>query len=285
MTESPTPPERIDHALLALLDQLAQRGPLPRVRALHLPPLPAPGELRGEFCALELDDGAIGLGYVLLGDTHAGLLAQAGRLNPAGQPALAVASGYASADALQRTIGLAAINALTSSLYRRAGYVPPPAGDSLGALNPQPGDLLGMVGFFAPLVPRILASGARLRVLELRADLVRDEGALRVTQDPAELAECGQVLATGTLLLNDTLDATLAHCRQARALALIGPSVGCPPDPLWARGVTLLGGTWVLDPDAYLERLVRGQPSGDSARKSSITPADYPGWPALLARC
>ena len=51
---------------LALLEQYAQRAPLPRVRRLHLPPTPEPDRQRGEFCALELDDGALGLSYVLL---------------------------------------------------------------------------------------------------------------------------------------------------------------------------------------------------------------------------
>jgi hypothetical protein len=46
---------------LAQLERFAQRGPLPRMRALHLPPEPAPREARGEFCALELDDGSLGL--------------------------------------------------------------------------------------------------------------------------------------------------------------------------------------------------------------------------------
>lgn len=46
-------------ALLRQLDRFAQRGALPRVRALHLPLEPDPNAARGEFCALELDDGSM----------------------------------------------------------------------------------------------------------------------------------------------------------------------------------------------------------------------------------
>ena len=51
------------HETLALLEAFgaamrAAGRPLPRVRALHLPPRPTPGDLRGEFCALQLEDGA-----------------------------------------------------------------------------------------------------------------------------------------------------------------------------------------------------------------------------------
>ncbi|MBE0555417.1 MAG: hypothetical protein IH625_17185, partial [Rhodobacteraceae bacterium] len=49
---------------LAQLEAFAALGPLPRVRALHLPPGRYAQDNRGEFCALELEDGSIGLSYV-----------------------------------------------------------------------------------------------------------------------------------------------------------------------------------------------------------------------------
>ena len=69
----------------------------------------------------------------------------------------------------------------------------------------------------------------------------------RVTLDADALRECDKVIATGTLVLNDSLDAMLARCTRARHVALIGPSMGCLPDALFARGVTLLGGSWIDD--------------------------------------
>ena len=269
---------------LALLQSLAASGPLPRVRGLHLPPPPRADSLRGEFAALELDDGTLGLSYVLLGDTWAGLSRQADRFALAGRDALDVASAYASADTLERTVGFAAVNALTRWVFDRAGFAPPASGDSIGLLDPQPGETVGMIGYFSPLVPRIVARGARVLVVELRADLVGEADGVRVTLDPAELAACDKVLATGTLLLNDTLEPMLQHCRRACQLALVGPSVGCPPDPLFARGVTLLGGSWVTDSAAYLGALAAGESTAAFARKFALASAQYPGWSALLAR-
>ncbi|WP_157269481.1 Rossmann-like domain-containing protein [Azohydromonas aeria] len=269
---------------LARVQALADFGPLPRVRALHLPPLPAADAMRGEFAALELEDGSLGLSYVLLGDTWAGLRRHAQRHDLAGADALALARGCAGGDPVERTLGFAALNALTRRLFDQAGFVPPASADSLGALDPQPGETVGMVGYFTPLIPRIVARGARVLVVELRADLAGERDGVRVTLDAAELAGCAKVLATGTLLLNDTLDATLAHCRGARALALVGPSVGCPPDPLFARGITLLGGSWVTDGPGYLRALAAGESTQDLARKFSLAPRDYPGWEALLER-
>lgn len=274
--------------ILAQLDDFAARSPLPRVRALHLPPPPprggTEGGTKGEFCALELEDGSVGLSYVLLGDTWAGLSASGLAQQLPGQDARALAQAYADSDALRRTVGFAAVNALTRCLFDRAGFAPPASADSIGHLDPQPGETVGMIGHFTPLIPQITARGAKLLVVELRADLVGERDGVRVTLDATELAGCRKILSTGTLLLNDTLDAMLARASGASHFAMIGPSVGCPPDALLRRGVTLLGGSWITDAPAYLAALRSGASTAQAARKFALTAADYPGWAALLAR-
>jgi uncharacterized protein (DUF4213/DUF364 family) len=270
---------------VAHLDHMAQHMALPRVRALHLPPDPEPGQPRGEFCALALDDGSLGLSYVLLDDTLAQLRQQDGSFGLAGADALAVAHRFAGGQGAQRAIGLAAANALTRCLFDRAGYRPEASADSLGALDPRAGDHIGMIGLFTPLLPRVLASGAALTVVELKAHLAGAHEGYQVTLDASALRHCNKVLSTGTLVLNDTLDAMLAHCRQAQWLALVGPSMGCLPDALFARGVTLIGGTWVLDGAAYVDALQRGEQRRGLSHKVAIKATAYPGLAALLARC
>ena len=272
-----------EDCLAQLGSALPVAGP-PRVRRLHLPPEPAAGESRGEFCALELDDGTLGLSFVLLGDTLHRLRDPSVVDALADADAWVVARGFASSDPVARTLGLAAVNALTRWFFDRAGWAPDASGDSLGSIAPQSGDHLGMIGLFTPLLPRVLASGARLTVVELQARLAGDFPGYRVTLDARELEHCNKVLATGSLLLNDTLDTMLAHCRQSQAVALVGPTVGCLPDPLFARGVTTLGGTWILDSAAYLDALHTGQPRRSAARKSTVERGTYPGLQALRRR-
>lgn len=270
--------------LLRQLERFAQRGALPRVRALHLPLEPAPGLARGEFCALELDDGSLGLSYVLLDDTLGRLRELDPGLGLGGADALAVARRCVDGCGAQRTLGFAAANALSACLYRRAGWMPPPSRDALGGLDPRPGEAIGMIGLFTPLIPRLLASGAQLTVVELKAHLAGAHEGWRVTLDADALRECDKVIATGTLVLNDSLDAMLARCTRARHVALIGPSMGCLPDALFARGVTLLGGSWIDDGAAYVAALRRGEPQPKAAHKVAIVPAGYPGFEALLGR-
>ena len=85
------------------------------------------------------------------------------------------------------------------------------------------------------------------------------------------------------MLLNDTLDDVLAHCRHAQRVSLIGPGAGCLPDPLFARGVTLLGGSWIVDAAAFKVALRTGEPWGRHVRKVAIRRDAYPGFERLLA--
>lgn len=271
---------------LAQLDAFAASAPLPRIRALHLPPLEAAECVagKGEFCALELEDGSLGLSYVLLDDMLARLHAAGDGLGLPGADAIEVARRYAGADSFGRTVGFAAANALTRCLYDRAGFAPPASRDSIGEMDPRPGEHIGMIGLFRPLLGRVLDSGARLTVVELKADLAGEAGGYRVTLDAAELESCDKVVSTSTLLLNDTLDRMLGHCRRARWFAMVGPGAGCVPDALFARGVTLLGGNWVTDAAGFLDALGRGESTSPYSLKTALTAAAYPGFAALLAR-
>ncbi|MBK9350143.1 MAG: hypothetical protein IPN05_08105 [Sulfuritalea sp.] len=271
---------------LAQLAAFAVQGTLPRVRALHLPPPPTgdPGENKGEFCALELDDGSLGLSYVLLDDTLARLRTAGGDLGVAGGDALALARRYASADSFGKALGFATANALTRCLYDRAGFAPPASRDSIGEMNPAAGEHIGMIGLFRPLLGRVLESGARLTVVELKAELAGAAQGYRVTVDARELETCAKVVSTSTLLLNDTLDRMLGHCRNARWFALVGPSAGCLPDALFARGVTLVGGNWIRDGAGFVDALKRGESTSPFSVKTALTRDNYPGGAALLAR-
>jgi uncharacterized protein (DUF4213/DUF364 family) len=141
-----------------------------------------------------------------------------------------------------------------------------------------------MIGLFRPLVARINEAGARLTVLELRPELAGDHEGCRVTLDPADLATCDKVVSTCTVLLNDTLDGVLAACRRAHCFAIVGPTAGCVPDPLFARGVDAIGGRRVIDAQGFREAFRNGEKWGPFATKYVITRQDYPGVDALLER-
>lgn len=263
----------------ALLSTLARRfgdASLPRVKALHLPPAPWNGSKDGEFCALELEDGSLGLTYVWLDDSLASLASGRSAIDLAGAEAMRIATGWIDGQGAARTLGFAAVNALSRHLFDRMGFVPPDAPDSIGGLDPQPGDHIGMVGLFPSLVRQVTALGARLTVLELRDDLAGEHAGVTVTLDPKDLNACDKLLSTSTILLNHTFDVVLANSGQARVFSLIGPGAGCLPDALFEAGVTTLGGTWITDPSGFKQALHDGQPWRHFARKFALTTADWP---------
>ncbi|MEZ5664795.1 MAG: DUF364 domain-containing protein [Burkholderiaceae bacterium] len=287
MTASTRP---VAQALLNLIDDLAHRWPTPRVRRLHLPRHKVqPGEHDAEFCALELEDGAFGLSYVLLGNSLQGLIQSHGGLAEplAGADPLQLARHLAGGHPVERALALAAVNALTDSVWRRIGYEPPPAGNSLGDVVLGPNDHLGMIGFFPPLVRRVDEAGGRLTVVEMNADMVARQQArfpqVHITLDRAALATCNTVVGTSTMLLNDTLDDMLAAAPSATRFAVIGPSAGLWPDPLFERGVTLLGGTRVVDGPAFADAMASGQSWSFASRKFAITREGWPGWQRMTA--
>lgn len=270
--------------LLALLERFSGRTHLPRVRALHLPPLATAGGKNGEFCGLELEDGSIGLSYVLLDDTLPRLAAENGTASLAGADPLALARRYASGQGVERTLGFAAVNALTRCLFDRAGFAPPSSKDSIGGLDPVAGDHVGMIGLFSPLLRPCVEAGARLTVLELKAELAGERDGYVVTLDAARLAECNKILSTSTVVLNDTLEKVLSACRSAERFAMIGPGAGCLPDPLFARGITTIGGSWIMDRAGFADALAAGTSWSAYARKFAIDVQCYPGAEALLTR-
>ena len=154
--------QRIDGAL----------GPA-RVARLALPPLMDNPGKEGEFCAVQLDDGSVGLAFTLLDGTLAALHARRERGNEStGATAVDLVGGYAAGDAAARAVGLAAINALARRLYDRAGFVPEDSVDSFGSLALAPGDRLGMVGHFSSLIRQARSLGVPVTVLELRPGIM-----------------------------------------------------------------------------------------------------------------
>jgi uncharacterized protein (DUF4213/DUF364 family) len=275
---------KIVDAFIACFERTAAAGLRPRVRRVCLPRAEVVDSRRGEFCALELDDGTLGLSYVLLGDTLERLHASTQLEALAGCEALELARAWASADNVSRTLGFAAVNALTRSLFDHAGFAPAGKADSLGGMAAGRGDHVGMVGHFTPLIPRVLATGARLTVIELKPDLLGEHEGYRVTSNVRELGQCNKVLCTSTVLLNDTLESVLANCRLAERLVLLGPGASCLPDPLFSRGVHGMAGSWIVDPAGVVESLALGESWSAHARKFVLSREDYPGLEQLLER-
>ena len=127
----------------------------------------------------------------------------------------------------------------------------------------------------------IRALALPLTVIELDQRLWCRTDNFEVTDDPGELKRCNKILSTGTVLVNHTADEILQHCANAETVLVAGPTVGCLPDPLFARGVTLVGGCQVTDTAQFLERW-RTQTKWRKSTRRYVLDRRYPGCSEML---
>jgi len=67
--------------------------------------------------------------------------------------------------------------------------------------------------------------------------------------------------------LNNSLDEILAHCSPAAFISIVGPMAGYFPDPLFARGVDVVGGRVVKKGELILQLLAGKKRWGDATHK------------------
>jgi len=239
---------------LRLMETAAQRLTLPEIESVHVAKYQDDPDKSSKFGALVLADGTVGLTYTGLDDALLTLQDPSLSEPLLGASPLQAARLFTGESAWQRSLGMAGINAISQLVLKRCGVALPGAGHTMDYLDLLPGDHVGMVGYFPPLVDSIRALSLPLTVVELDERLWRRTGTFEVTEDAAKLQHCSKIVCTGTVLVNHTADTVLQHCTRAETVLIAGPTVGCLPDPLLARGVDLVGGCHVTDTREFLER-------------------------------
>jgi uncharacterized protein (DUF4213/DUF364 family) len=256
--------------------RLADRTPVPRIREAYFPPWFDGGQpTEHEFMALLLEGGATGLGYLLVPREAARAY---GALRPSDYAGTRPEEHLASlggGDEVGNMVGLAAVNAVCQHAMRAGLLRLDLATDSLGLLDIRDGDRVGMVGLFRPLLKYALQARFELVVIEKDAALVEQNPGLDITLDVTRLRTCDKVLCTSTAVMNNTIDEVLANCTAAKHVRVIGPSAGFLPDSLFARGVDVLGGRYVVDGEKLLSRIKSGERWGDTTQKLCFQKTAY----------
>ncbi|MCL4182025.1 MAG: Fis family transcriptional regulator [Burkholderiaceae bacterium] len=165
---------------------------------------------------------------------------------------------------LRRALALATLNALAETLWQRGelpGAVETLDGDAFDALAIAPGARVALVGAFPPYMRELRRRGQPFDVLELDpATLKADEMPYFVPAEraPEVVPRADVLITTGTALVNGSLDGLLHLLRPGAEAAVVGPTATLYPPSYAARGVTVLGGTRVAQPDALLDVLAEG---------------------------
>lgn len=204
------------------------------------------------YTAVALEDGGVGLAYTWLEGTECCSFAR-GLDEAEGGPASTLVDRLLADDPLERSVGLAAINALNHRVALSLPRDDGPAGSLVRELGVTAGTRVGMVGFFPPVARVLEEIGARLEVI----DDAKGIGDRRTFE--ATLQEGMDVLVmTSTTLLNDTADELLSRVGPGVRVALLGPSTPLLPEALEGTPVSLLAGMAVADTGAVLRGVRHG---------------------------
>ena len=269
---------------MSITERVSRKFTIPAIREIYMPePRPSP-EKDAEFGIVELEDGSAGLYYAWLGDSQRGMNERFDIDDIVGQNPLTLANSYLGRLEDERSLGLAAINAVTHSVLRQCGFSVNTAGNSLGGMKFKHDDYVGMVGYFPSLINKIRDMNINLTVIEKKSRFLMRDTDVEVTLDIKKLHLCNKIIVTAATMLNDTIDEVLGYTRQAEMVIVLGPTAGFFPDPLFERGVTAVGGSRIVDADVAINRLRNEKGLGDCARKYIIYKDAYPGIDRLIQR-
>ncbi len=173
--------------------------------------------------------------------------------------------GYASSpNVLKRAIGIAMVNALSHFLFEEGieqDYEVHYGPDGLDFLDVTPDDRICLVGAFTPYIRRFKGQRGRFVILERTPDALRPDEMkyFRPTADASKvLPDSNVIVITGAAIVNNTLDGLLEQTRPEARVAVIGPTSSMVPDVYFSRGVDLMAGIRMTNPDLMLRIVEEG---------------------------
>ncbi|MDR1619264.1 MAG: DUF364 domain-containing protein [Clostridiales bacterium] len=165
---------------------------------------------------------------------------------------------------LRRTLGIAALNALSTLCWERGAYITADgtayalrkSKDAFEELEIAQDERVAVVGAMVPILKKLAREGHDYTVLEMDSRTLKGDELAHYR--PAN--EAGQVIPhadllvlTGVTILNDTLAGLLDMAKPGARVLVIGPTASMLPDAFFAHGVTMMGGVIVTDTDVALD--------------------------------
>ncbi len=161
-------------------------------------------------------------------------------------------------------IRLATLNALSVPFLEDGHYRVDESGDLSGVPMLFRDRRICMVGAMVPLLKRLKHVGTAGvyiidRKQETRAEAEEGYGTFIQPERTAEtLASCETAIFTGAAIANNSIRELISQVPAGAAITVAGPTAGFVPEPLFRRGVALVGTVVVSDSDLALDILAEG---------------------------
>ncbi|MDP2645601.1 MAG: DUF364 domain-containing protein [Desulfobacterales bacterium] len=222
------------------------------------------------FTGVKLSDGNAGLCFTPIKDIPQAVCCptSAGRMfDPnlvKGMKAGELAGALSSPEPIKTAVAIAALNALSAACWQRGftgNYVLRKNMDAQDAVRMPPETSVAVVGAFLPTLRALKSRGGTWWVIEQDPRTLKDdEMSHYVPADASEeiIARADVLIITGVTLVNHSLEKILSAAKPGAEIAVMGPTAGLLPEPLFQRGVRIVGGVWVKKPDLLLDVLAAG---------------------------
>jgi uncharacterized protein (DUF4213/DUF364 family) len=159
-------------------------------------------------------------------------------------------------------IRLATLNALSVPFFQSDRYAITSGDDLSGFSQLFQGKRICMVGAIIPLLKRLSKLGAAEIVIVDKKKETQAEAGLGhfvpVEETASALSRCQMAVFTGASIANGSIETLLGYVPEYAAVAVVGPTAGFIPEPLFLRKVALVGTVVVTDGDQAMEILSEG---------------------------
>jgi uncharacterized protein (DUF4213/DUF364 family) len=221
------------------------------------------------FTGVKLSNGHAGVAFTPIGEipeavccpTTAARMPQAGNLE--GRPASEIIQYATDKNVIKSAIGVAILNALSRSIieYGEPEYEVVNGVDGFDLLRIQPHETVSLIGAFGPYIKRLKMMGNPFFIIEKHPQTLRPDE-MKYFKPENEMASAleksGVVVLTGTSIVNHTIDSILHFIRNGKRAGIIGPTASMVPEAFFKRGIQVMAGLQILNPDLMIKILKQG---------------------------
>jgi uncharacterized protein (DUF4213/DUF364 family) len=161
-------------------------------------------------------------------------------------------------------IRLATLNALSVPFFEDGRYTIDASGDLSGISSLFRNRRVCMVGAVIPLLKKLKELGpAEVAIIDRKKETQEEaEAGYGIFVSPERTAEtlarCETAVFTGAAIANGSMEQLIGFVPADAAMAVVGPTAGFVPEPLFRRNAAMVGTVVVTDIDQALEVLGEG---------------------------
>jgi uncharacterized protein (DUF4213/DUF364 family) len=119
-------------------------------------------------------------------------------------------------------------------------------------------DTVGVIGFM-PSIMKNLKQRKAEAILVDNNPFPGQEAGYEVHQSYTALTGINKAIVTGSTMIYSDFEDVLSHIsKQVSDFGIFGPTAGILPEILFAQGITITGGQWILKPLEAFNNIIQG---------------------------